>query len=97
MEHAAQGDGGVAITRSVQEMTDCGTQSCGSVDMAVFGQRLDSMIPEVFSNLNGSVILSNSALLGSCQETWVHAKWKDIRRNIFRMLRITDLHFSPLC
>lgn len=66
-----QGNGGVAVTGNVQEMNERGTQCCDLVDMVVFGQRPDWVISEVFSSLNGSVILSNSALLGSCQESWV--------------------------
>lgn len=40
-------------------MTGCGTQGSGLVDKVVLGQRFDSMILEVFSNLNDSMILSS--------------------------------------
>lgn len=36
------GGGRATIPGSVQEMSACGTECCGLVDMMVFGQRLDS-------------------------------------------------------
>lgn len=42
---------------AVQETTGCDTQCRGLIDKMVISQRLDSMILEVFSNLNDSVIL----------------------------------------
>lgn len=44
-------------------VTGCGTQCSGSVDRVVIRQRLDSMILEVFSNLNDSVTLGFSVIL----------------------------------
>lgn len=42
---------------SVQETTGCGTLCQSLVDMVAFGQRLDSKILEMFSNLNDSMSL----------------------------------------
>lgn len=36
-------------------MTECGTQCSGVGDRVGIGDRLDSMTPEVFSNLSDSV------------------------------------------
>lgn len=44
---------GVSVPGGVQEITQCH----GLVDKVVFGQRLDLMVLEVFSNLTDSVIL----------------------------------------
>ena len=43
--------------RGVPETWGCGTEGHGLVGMVVMGQQLDSMILEVFSNLNDSAIL----------------------------------------
>lgn len=42
---------------STQENAGCGTECHGLPDKVVFSHRLDPVIPEVFSNLDGSVIL----------------------------------------
>lgn len=52
LQQAAQGVGGVAVPGSVQKMTGHGTQCYSLVGVVVFGQRLDLMIFEVFSNHN---------------------------------------------
>lgn len=53
----AQEGAGISIPEGAQEMTECGPQCRGLVGKVVVGQRLDSMVPEIFSNLNDSVIL----------------------------------------
>lgn len=55
LEWTTQEGGGVTIPAGVQERSGHGTQCQGPLDKLVFGQRLDSMISEVFSNLNDSV------------------------------------------
>ena len=57
LEQAAQGGGGVTIPGGVQKMCKCGTSGHGLAGMVVLGGWLDSMILEVFSNLNESMIL----------------------------------------
>lgn len=47
--------------------TDCMWQCYDLVDMLVFGGTLDSMIMEVFSNLNASTILLESPILSVLQ------------------------------
>lgn len=49
--------GGVTIPGRIQETIGCGTWCCVLVDKVVFNQRLDSIILEVFSSTNDSVIL----------------------------------------
>lgn len=57
MERAAYGSCEVTIPGSIQEMTGHSTQCCSLAGMAVFGQRLYSMVLKVFSYLTDSVIL----------------------------------------
>lgn len=45
------------VPGGVQEMTGHGTRCSGLVNVVVLGQRLDLMVMEVFSILNGSTIL----------------------------------------
>jgi len=56
LEQAAQGSGGVPIPEGVQKMCRCGTSGHGLAGMVVLGGWLDSMILEVVSNLNDSMI-----------------------------------------
>lgn len=63
MEQAAQGGDRVTIPGGVQETSGHDTWCYGRVDRVVIGQRLDSMILEVFSNLNDSVTLGFSVIL----------------------------------
>jgi len=55
LELAAQGSGGVAIPGGVQKTCGHGTAGCVLAGMVGLGWRMDSMILEVFSNLNDSV------------------------------------------
>jgi len=57
---AAQGSSGVTITGGVQKLCRCGSEGHSIVGMVVMGWQLDLMILEVFSNLNDSVIITNS-------------------------------------
>lgn len=50
-----KGGGGIPIPGGVRGMTECGTQCSGVRDRVGIGDRLDSMTPEVFSNLSDSV------------------------------------------
>jgi len=46
-----------SVPGGVQKMCRCGTSGGGLAGMVVLGWRLDLVILEVFSNLNGSMIL----------------------------------------
>jgi len=54
---AVQGSGGVTIPGGVQKTRRYGASGRGLAGMVVLGWRLDSMILEVFSKLNDSLIL----------------------------------------
>jgi len=56
LAQAAQGGGGVPIPGGVQKACGCGTWGHGLAGVVGLGGWLDSMISEVFSNLNDSVI-----------------------------------------
>lgn len=56
LAQVAQGSGDITIPKSDQKPFKCGTWGHGSVeDLAVLSQGLDSMIFDVFSNLNDSM------------------------------------------
>lgn len=63
LEGAAHGVGGVSIPEGAQEMAGFGPQCHSLVDKLEVSQRLDSMVSEVFFNLNYSVILCESVKL----------------------------------
>ena len=54
---AAQGGGGVTVPEGVPEPWGCGTEGCGQWAAWWGGLGLDSVILEVFSNLNDSMAL----------------------------------------
>lgn len=62
MKWAAQGGGGVLIPRGVQGITGCGIQCSRLGDKVGIGHRLDSVILEVFSKLNESLIIRRGFL-----------------------------------
>ena len=49
-------DGILVLRQHYSLATGHGTQGCVLIDKVVIGQRLDSMILEVFSSLNDSVV-----------------------------------------
>jgi len=57
LKQAAQGSGGVTMFGDVQKTCRHGTLGHGLVDKVVWGWQLDLLVLEVFSNLNGSMIL----------------------------------------
>lgn len=56
MEWTAQGSDGIAIPGNIQEMTAHGTSCNALCDVVVFGQSLDLIILEIFSNFIDSMI-----------------------------------------
>lgn len=57
MELTTQEGAGVTFPGSAQETPGCGTLCYGLVDKVVIVPRLDSMILDIYSNLNYSMIL----------------------------------------